>query len=377
MEAAMIPDMKEEISKIFEITSKEEQYELKINKNLNEDKIILNISPKKDNFLKYEEKYTLNDLININENFKNFSSLNDLINSFGMLLDNKKIIIEKNENDISIINLVFLLYNITGKESKAILQLKLNKISEKDYNKLLLKISNLEKKIIEKEEEIKEIKLNNIECNEKINRLEKRIDEIEKIIKNEKKYDLNILKEYFSSNIKSDILNDISNFKLIYDRLNPSNKKILFKLIYKLNKENGSAKKFHECCDGKKNVMVLIRTSKNVRFGGYTSVGFDSFSNYKCDNNAFVFSLDKQKIYNIKEGKYAISCNKSYGPCFIGANNGHGFYNIYIDNNFYFDNHNTGDNVDNSYEITCDYELNKGEKKFKIEQLEIFQVLIS
>ena len=378
MEAAMTAQIKEEISKIFEITSKDEQYELKINKNINEDKIILNISPKKDIFLKYEEKYTLNDLVNINENFKNFSSLDDLINSFGMLIENKIIIIEKNENDISIINLVFLLYNIIGKESKAILKLKLNKISENDYTKLFLKISNLEKIIIEKDEEIKEIKHNNIECNEKINRLEKRIDEFEKIIKKEKKHDdLDGLKEYFSSNFKSNILNDISNFKLIYDRLNPSNKKISFNLIYKLNKRNGSAKKFHEYCDGKKNVLVLILTTKNARFGGYTSVGFDSISDYKYDNNAFVFSLDKQKIYNIKRGKYAISNNESYGPCFIGANNGHGYFNIYIGNNFYLDNNNTGNNDNNSYEISRDYELNNGEKNFKINKLEIFQVLIS
>ena len=222
MEPAITAKIKEEISKIFEITYKEGQYELKINKNFNEDKVTLNISSKEDNILKYEEKYTLNDLININENFKYFSSLNNLINSFGMLVENKKIFIEKNENDISIINLVFLLYNIIGEESKAILKLKLNKISENDYTKLLLKISNLEKKLIEKDEEIKH---NNIECNEKINRLEKRIEEIEKIIKNEKKCDdLNSLKECFSSNIKSDILNNISYFKLIYDRLNPSNK---------------------------------------------------------------------------------------------------------------------------------------------------------
>ena len=95
MEAPITPQIQEETSKLFEITSKDEQYELKLNNNLYEDKIILNISPKKDNFLKYEEKYTLNDLMNINENFKYFSSLNNLINSFGMLVENKKIFRKK------------------------------------------------------------------------------------------------------------------------------------------------------------------------------------------------------------------------------------------------------------------------------------------
>ena len=374
MEPAITAKIKEEISKIFEITYKEGQYELKINKNFNEDKVTLNISSKEDNILKYEEKYTLNDLININENFKNFYTINDLINSFGILIENKKIFIEKNENDISTINLVFLLYNIIGKESKAILKLKLNKISQKEYNKMLLEIANLEKKITEKDEEIRKIKLNNIKCNEKINKLEKKIDIIKKTIE---KNDLNNFKDYISLNIKSSILNDISNFELLYKRLNPFNKKISFNLIYKLNKNNNSVGKFHECCDGIKNVLVLIRTTKNVRFGGYTSVGFDSFSNYKYDNSAFVFSFDKKKIYNIKKGKYAISCNKYYGPCFIGSNNGEGFFNIYIGGDFYLDFQNTGDYYNNSYNIKSDYELNNGEKDFKINKLEIFQIFIS
>ena len=114
-------------------------------------------------------------------------------------------------------------------------------------------------------------------------------------MKIESKNNLYGLKLY-SSNYKSEILNDTASFELINKRLNPYNKNISFNLIYKLNEKNNSASKFHELCDGKKNVLVLIKTIKNVRFGGFTSVGFDSYSKHKCDNNAFVFSLDKKKI---------------------------------------------------------------------------------
>ena len=32
-----------------------------------------------------------------------------------------------------------------------------------------------------------------------------------------------------------------------------------------------------------------------MRFGGYTSVGFNSKSEYTLDNNAFIFSIDKKR----------------------------------------------------------------------------------
>ena len=83
--------------------------------------------------------------------------------------------------------------------------------------------------------------------------------------------------EKIFSNHKSEILNDTASFELINKRLNLNNKNISFNLIYKLNEKNNSASKFHELCDGKRNVLVLIKTIKNVRFGGFISVGFDSY----------------------------------------------------------------------------------------------------
>ena len=88
-----------------------------------------------------------------------------------------------------------------------------------------------------------------------------------------------------------------------------------------------------------------------------------------------LFLQIKKKIYDIKEGKYAISCKEEDGPCFVGAENGCGYYNISIRGNFYLDNH-TGNNDFNSYKINSDFELNNGEKDFQIKELEIFQVSI-
>ena len=126
----------------------------------------------------------MEELININDIFKKFNSVNDFINSFEDLIENKKVIIENNQNEATNIYLGILFSNFLGKETKIILNLQLN-IKKEDYNKfLLLKISNLEKIVSQKDEEIKNIK---IEFNGKINILEQRIKEIENLIKNEKK----------------------------------------------------------------------------------------------------------------------------------------------------------------------------------------------
>ena len=73
--------------------------------------------------------------------------------------------------------------------------------------------------------------------------------------------------------------------------------------------------KFHSKCDGIANTLTLIKSAGNKRFGGFTSEIWDC-SGYKNDINCFLFSLDKQKIYPIKENKQAIGCCSGFGPVF-------------------------------------------------------------
>ena len=111
-----------------------------------------------------------------------------------------------------------------------------------------------------------------------------------------------------------------------------------------------------------------------MRFGGFTSVGFNSTSGNTLDNNAFIFSIDKRIIYNVKKNKEAIYCYSTYGPCFLGTLF---FYNIYIGgNHFLKEECNTSPSKDNAYYIKYDYELNNSNKNFYISNLEIFKVSI-
>ena len=167
--------------------------------------------------------------------------------------------------------------------------------------------------------------------------------------------------------------NDID---FILKRFNQGNKNIRMDLIYKCDKNNDNPKNFHEKCDGKKNVLVFIETTKNVKFGGFTSIGFNSKSLSTIDNNAFIFSIDKKMIYHVKQDKNAIYCNSTYGPCFCGAYD----FNIFIftrKNKFLEAKCHTSKAENNCFNINYDYELNNSEYDFYIKNLEIFQILIN
>ena len=181
----------------------------------------------------------------------------------------------------------------------------MKELSEKEGNKKLWgKIIELENKLSLKDEEIKLLndKLNEMKI--KYNELEKRIEKIEN-------------KQIIQ--FESEIIREKNEIDFIKRRLNPEDKNISFDLIYKCDENNDTPLIFHEKCDGKKNVLVLIETTEGVRFGGFTSVGFNSTSGNTLDSNAFIFSIDKRKIYNVKKNKEAIYCYSTYGPCFLGT----------------------------------------------------------
>ena len=339
------------IIKEFTFPSNEELYILKLGKTNNDKEIYFNIIPNKNKLLLYEAKYTLDDLYKLSQSFRFFTTINDLTNAFGDMINNKKIIIEKNANDNTNIKLGIIMSNFLGKEEKILINLNLNELSEKEGNKkLLMKIIELEEKLLVKDKEIKLL-------NDKYSELEKRIKNLE----NKDKFYL-----------KSEIIMDKNNFYFIDNRINPGKEDIRYDLIYKCDKNNDSPKIFHEKCDGKKNVLVLIETNENIRFGGYTSVGYNSTTGYTKDNDAFLFSIDKKKIYNVKSNKDAIYCCRIFGPCFSGNEN----LNIYIyGSNFLTCKCHTSKSNENCFEINYDYELNNSKYEFYIKKLEIFQIV--
>ena len=174
---------------------------------------------------------------------------------------------------------------------------------------------------------------------------------------------------------KSEIIKDMKELKLIitslpnFDGLNlycPT-----FQIIFQSPSEGDSVKNFHKICDSEPNIIVLVESSNNNRFGGYTSIGFSSDGEKKNDDWAFLFSFDEKRIYKIKKQYQYILCDPDIGPCFGDKNN-----KIFsISDNFlkeksYF-------NKSKEFYIDKDLDDSKSKKQeFIIKKLEIFKVLI-
>ena len=131
-----------------------------------------------------------------------------------------------------------------------------------------------------------------------------------------------------------------------------------------------SALAFHNMCDNKFNTISLIETSNGHRFGGYAYECFESPNEYfdKKDNLSFVFSLDKMRIYDVIKGKYAISCDKNYGPYFRDDH-------ICIVDEFF--SKESGTCIKGKgFNTSKNYELNSGKKYFTVKRLQVFQIKI-
>ena len=210
------------------------------------------------------------------------------------------------------------------------------------------------------------------------------------VIKNNIELNYNILKD-----IKAKRINKV---KGLYDIINSPDElyMIVNKILYKyckykknnntINYENkysfclinlfdssihgDSAEAFHNRCDYKFNTISLIETNSGHRFGGYTSECFESPNNYfdKKDNLSFVFSLDKMRTYDVIKGKYAISCDKGYGPYFRDDH-------ICIVDEFF--SKESGTCIKGKgFSTLKNYELNSGKKYFTVKRLQVFQIKI-
>ena len=160
-------------------------------------------------------------------------------------------------------------------------------------------------------------------------------------------------------------------FKKNTNAVNYENK-LNFSLVNLFDSEihGDSAAAFHNLCDYKYNTISVVETTTGHRFGGFTSECFESPSDYfdKKDDLSFVFSLDKMRIYDVIKGKYAISCDKNYGPYFRDDH-------ICIVDEFFTKESGTCIKG-KGFNTLKNYELNSGKKYFTVKRLQVFQIKI-
>ena len=292
-----------------------------------------------------------------------------------------------------------LLNNMSnGSDKQEILLLREeNERLRKEIEILRRQFSEFEEYKRTKEEEINYLKIQNEELVKNLRKIEeygmqreKEIEElklyIEELIRNKKIDELqyqNILRQHQNSAmnmeekvlsiqdtrleiVKGDIIQNTQELELLTRKISKRNRRIILNLLYKATIDSDKAEVFHEKCDDAESSLVLIKSGNGKRFGGYTSCNWKGNSIEKKDENAFVFSLDKMKIYDNIPGEDAIGCYPKYGPIFLGCQ-------IRIFDEF-FTNGGTTFEKGLNYKTEEDYELSGGLKKYDVKEIEVYSV---
>ena len=325
------------IKETFEINSNEKDYVLKIS--LNDKLIYFEIEEK--NFFPNEEYniyLSLEELGKINKYFLQFDTLKEVLESLKKLI-NKKI--------LSII-----------KEEK---KMKIKVINPSNDKEIFINIPLKEKDL---KSEIDSLIPYVASLNERIQILEKKLNEIY-IYKNdleEIRKEKELLKQYEIA--KSEILNK-NEMELFLSWLENKPKKI--KLLLDSRKDGDLTTTFYNKCSGKYPTVVLVKTTKGYRFGGYSSIPWkDLKGGFNKDEKNFIFSLDKQKKYFIKKPENAIQTTSTY----FAFGGGSDFY-VYNNCTSYNMNYNSNSGT---YNTTEQFELNGGEQYYTVSSYEVYQI---
>lgn len=219
--------------------------------------------------------------------------------------------------------------------------------------------------------------------NEKINELtsiilelKKEVGELKDIVSDQAK-EITLLKEktkFLPKNtdlIQSNILEGKEDYSFINSLFS---NKCTFNLLYRATRDGSYPRDYHKKCDNQGPTLTLIKTDNNRKFGGYVSKDREYGTNdekYVKDKNAFIFSIDKKKKYNIKdENTDAFSNSSIRGPNFTVNL---GFY-LNVDSGNMFEPRNSYESKTiPNYNSYNQYEF-AGKNGFKAVEIEIFKV---
>lgn len=155
---------------------------------------------------------------------------------------------------------------------------------------------------------------------------------------------------------------------MLFKAISTQEDNISLKLLYNSKIEGENAEKLKQAYLGKNDIIVLVKTKKDKRFGGYAHEVFFSRSFEHSDNKAFLFNLDKMKIYKSNGGPNSIWNYEGNSIDFGGGTDLRVFHEFFHKQN-YTDQISTLD-----YNYDEEFALN-GEKFFEVKYLEIYQVI--
>ena len=252
-----------------------------------------------------------------------------------------------------------------NKEIKS-MKVEMNEMKElnKEINSMKLEMNKMK----ELNEEINSMKLEMKELNNKqINSMKLEMNEMKEFIDQLKEVDYIVGSINRNKALQSDkIIIDEKEKKLICDWISVD-RKVNMTLLYKATRDGDSSSTFHNKCNGKSPTLTLVKTSNGYRCGGFTSLPWDSFRDYKEDNDAFVFSMDTRSKYKSTNSN-SIYCHSDYGPTF-----GDG-YDLCLENKFLTAANSNRCNCPSTYKTVKQSELTGGEYNFTVKECEVYQI---
>lgn len=362
-----IRDDENEMKKTYcDITINNKIYTLEFGKSEDRKNLFFKISNNDNkNYLKtlnLEEFYKLNSI------FKLYQSIDQIYNILSNVINNKKYSSELKDKYILLKIQLFtpdgetIFFDLDLMENNKTNNNNTNENLNTTINNLILENNLIKKELENKNEEILLLKNQYIILENKIKNIEEFLKKSEEK-KDEKYFDLNNSKIAINTSEKDNLINWISTKGKI--------KKI--NLLYFSEKDGDSATAFFEKCKNKGPTMSIIYTKKGRKFGGFSKAEWtDKNGNIRIkDNDAFIFSLNNNKKYNILKPEHAIACYPYYDLMVYGNNeDGNGFYIVdgFLKQESY-ENHST-----KVYDVPSDYCLSES-RTFYAEVIEVYQII--
>ena len=280
----------------------------------------------------YKNELTKEELNKINSSFKTFETINETIQILKTVCT-KDYTIKFSEN-FDTLTYSFNAINFDQKQSYEFLLKRIPMNDKEIINQLCEKVKILNTQLKKYEEEND----NEEDILQKLN---------SKIFLNDDEY--NMINEHiiFIERIKS--------------------KKTKWTKIFSSSEDGDSSETFHQKCDNIEGTVILIKTKKYKRFGGYAKKKWNhSNGSFANDSKAFLFSLTTMDIFNRNENGNEIKGDKDSGPWF---GSGPDFQIV----NKWFSNNSTHNKKCFSYPQNVNFPLAEN-NNFLVKELEVYKI---
>ena len=317
---------------------------------------------------KFESEFTLQDLINENKVFLIFENIDEVIDNLKLVIENEYLSLFLDMN----YDFYFEFFiDINGNKKQV--RLLIEPLNEDSKKRMAERIQQQTKQIEKLEKKNKKLEKNYKDLYDSIKKnyiVQNQFNNV--VYKAANPKHLSVDSKIFQTEEEIEFIKNIISERKY--KKSGSNENFSLKLIYRGTRDGDMGQDFHKLCDGLCPILLLIKTTHNVRFGGYTETYFEGTNEYvgKKDDNAFIFSLDKMNYYNIEKGQNAILCYINYGPVFYGNE----FSNIFLKEPFFKKKGSVAPKGDR-YKTKEDYEINLGKQYFKPLQIEVFHIKLN